>query len=80
MTIASPTQQSTTVTLTSGAATVTAHFAVTTHTLTVSTVGSGSVVKNPDQSIEDLVTEITAKIGEKIGIARFACFRLGETA
>ena len=35
-------------------------------------------VKNTDQTIQDLVTEITAKIGEKIGIARFACFRLGE--
>ena len=35
-------------------------------------------VKNPDQTIEELVTEMTAKIGEKISIARFACFRLGE--
>jgi len=35
-------------------------------------------VKNPDQTINDLVTEITAKIGEKIGVARFSCFRLGE--
>ncbi|MFH1571466.1 MAG: translation elongation factor Ts [Gemmatimonadota bacterium] len=37
-------------------------------------------VKDPDQTIADLVTGITAKVGEKIGIARFACFRLGETA
>ncbi|MFC1526946.1 translation elongation factor Ts, partial [Candidatus Latescibacterota bacterium] len=37
-----------------------------------------SFVKNPDQTIEDLVTEMTAKVGEKIGISRFACFRLGE--
>lgn len=36
-------------------------------------------VKNPDQTIEDLVTEITARIGEKIGIARFSSFRLGES-
>ena len=35
-------------------------------------------VKNPDQSIQDLVTELTAKIGEKISISRFAFFRLGE--
>ena len=35
-------------------------------------------VKNPDQSIQDLVTELTAKIGEKISINRFAFFRLGE--
>ena len=35
-------------------------------------------VKNPDQSIEGLVTELTAKVGEKISIRRFSCFRLGE--
>ena len=35
-------------------------------------------VKNPDKTIEDLVTEKTAKTGEKITIRRFACFRLGE--
>ena len=35
-------------------------------------------VKDPDQSIEDLVTQLTAKIGEKISISRFSCFRLGE--
>lgn len=35
-------------------------------------------VKNPDQTIQDLLTEITAKIGEKITVRRFACFRLGE--
>lgn len=35
-------------------------------------------VKNPDQTIQDLLTEITAKISEKISIRRFACFRLGE--
>ena len=35
-------------------------------------------VKNPDQTVQDLLTEITAKIGEKISIRRFACFRLGE--
>ena len=35
-------------------------------------------VKNPDQTIEQMITELTAKIGEKIGIRRFSCFRLGE--
>jgi len=35
-------------------------------------------VKDPDQSIRDLLTAITAKIGEKITIRRFSCFRLGE--
>lgn len=35
-------------------------------------------VKDPDRTIEDLVTELTAKVGEKITVRRFACFRLGE--
>jgi elongation factor Ts len=35
-------------------------------------------VKNSDQSIEDLVTELTSKVGEKISISRFSVFRLGE--
>ncbi len=35
-------------------------------------------VKNPEQTVKDLLTEITAKIGEKITVRRFACFRLGE--
>ena len=35
-------------------------------------------VKDPDQTIQDLLIELTAKIGEKIEIRRFACFRLGE--
>ena len=35
-------------------------------------------VKNPDQTVKDLVVELTAKVGEKITIRRFACFRLGE--
>lgn len=35
-------------------------------------------VKNPDQTVKDLVAELTAKIGEKISIRRFSCFRLGE--
>lgn len=35
-------------------------------------------VKNPEQTVNDLLVEITAKIGEKITVRRFACFRLGE--
>jgi len=35
-------------------------------------------VKNPDQTIEQMITDLTAKIGEKIGVSRFSCFRLGE--
>ena len=35
-------------------------------------------VKNPDQTIGELVTEITAKIGEKITVRRFERFVLGE--
>jgi len=35
-------------------------------------------VKNPDQTVNDLVIELTAKIGERITVRRFSCFRLGE--
>ena len=35
-------------------------------------------VKNPDQTVGDLVTEMTAKVGERISVRRFSCFRLGE--
>jgi len=35
-------------------------------------------VKDPDQSIEQLITEASAKTGEKIQVARFARFRVGE--
>lgn len=34
-------------------------------------------VKDPDQIVKDLVIGLTAKIGEKISIRRFSCFRLG---
>ena len=37
-------------------------------------------VKNPDQTIGELVSEITAKIGEKITVRRFERFVLGEDA
>ena len=37
-------------------------------------------VKDPDQTVGELVTEITAKIGEKITVRRFERFVLGEDA
>ena len=39
-----------------------------------------SFVKNPDQTIQDLMTETSAKTGEKIQVARFARMRVGEGA
>jgi len=35
-------------------------------------------VKNPDQTVGELVTEAVAKIGENIQVRRFVRFRLGE--
>ena len=35
-------------------------------------------VKDPDKSIEDIVKEKIAKIGEKISIRRFVRYQLGE--
>jgi len=35
-------------------------------------------VKDPDKTVSQLVAEITAKIGEKISIRRFARFEVGE--
>ena len=35
-------------------------------------------VKNPDQTIEELITEVAAKTGEKIEIARFVPMKVGE--
>ncbi|MDP6699185.1 MAG: translation elongation factor Ts [Candidatus Latescibacteria bacterium] len=35
-------------------------------------------VKNPDQTIDELITELTAKIGEKISVRRFERFVLGD--
>ena len=37
-------------------------------------------VKNPDQTVGELIIEITAKIGEKITVRRFERFVLGEDA
>ena len=34
-------------------------------------------VKNPEQTIEDLITEISSRTGEKIQIARFARLEVG---
>jgi elongation factor Ts len=35
-------------------------------------------VKDPDKTVEQLVTEVSAKTGERIGVARFARFKIGE--
>ena len=35
-------------------------------------------VKNPDQTIEQLITEISSKTGEKIEVRRFARYALGD--
>ncbi len=35
-------------------------------------------VKDPDKTIEQLITEVSAKTGEKIEVARFARFKIGE--
>ncbi|MDH5758612.1 MAG: translation elongation factor Ts [Gemmatimonadota bacterium] len=37
-------------------------------------------VKDPDKTIEQLITEVSAKTGEKIEVARFARFKVGESA
>ena len=37
-------------------------------------------VKDPDQTIEQLITEVSSKTGEKIEVARFARFKVGEGA
>jgi elongation factor Ts len=35
-------------------------------------------VKNPDQTVKDLITEKVAKLGENIVIRRFVRYQLGE--
>jgi elongation factor Ts len=35
-------------------------------------------VKDPDRTIEQLITDVSAKTGEKIEVARFARFKVGE--
>ncbi|MGE0159303.1 MAG: translation elongation factor Ts [Gemmatimonadales bacterium] len=37
-----------------------------------------SFVKDPDKTIEQLITEVSAKTGEKVEVARFARFKVGE--
>ncbi len=37
-------------------------------------------VKDTDKTIEQLITEVSAKTGEKIEVARFARFKVGESA
>ncbi len=37
-------------------------------------------VKDPDKTVEALVTEMVAKLGENIAVRRFMRFQLGETA
>jgi len=37
-------------------------------------------VKDPDHTIEQLITEVSSKTGEKIQVARFARFKVGEGA
>jgi elongation factor Ts len=37
-------------------------------------------VKNPDQTIADLITEVSAKTGEKVRVARFARLEVGSGA
>ena len=43
-----------------------------------STLLAQPFVKDPDKTIEDLITEVSARTGEKIEVARFARFRVGE--
>jgi elongation factor Ts len=35
-------------------------------------------VKDPDKTIDNLVTETIAKLGENISIRRFSRFKIGE--
>jgi elongation factor Ts len=35
-------------------------------------------VKNPDQTVGELITEMSAKTGEKIEVARFQRFKVGD--
>ncbi len=43
-----------------------------------STLLAQPFVKDPDRTIEELITEVSARTGEKIEVARFARFRVGE--
>lgn len=43
-----------------------------------STLLAQPFVKNPDQTVDDLITEVSARTGEKIEVARFVRFEVGE--
>jgi len=43
-----------------------------------STLLAQPFVKNPDQTVGELITEVSAKTGEKIEVARFMRFKVGE--
>jgi len=45
-----------------------------------STLLAQPFVKDQDKTIEQLITEVSARTGEKIQVARFARFRVGESA
>jgi elongation factor Ts len=45
-----------------------------------STLLAQPFVKDPDKTIEQLITDISAKTGEKIEVARFARIKVGEKA
>jgi len=44
-----------------------------------STLLAQPFVKDPDRTIEDLITGVSAKTGEKVQVARFARLRVGES-
>ncbi len=43
-----------------------------------STLLAQPFVKNPDQTIQELITEVSSKTGEKIEVARFCRMKVGE--
>ncbi len=43
-----------------------------------STLLAQSFVKNPDKTIEQLITDVSLQVGEKIEVARFARMKIGE--
>jgi len=43
-----------------------------------STLLAQPFVKDPDKTIEDLITEVSSTVGEKIEVARFARMKVGE--
>lgn len=43
-----------------------------------STLLAQPFVKNPDQTIEELITDVSSTVGEKVEVARFARMKVGE--